>query len=295
MNQSGTVFKIITNGTLASLYLFTGGNDGKWPLAGLVQGSDGNFYGTTTSGGTSQSGTVFKISPEGSFSSLCSFTGGNDGANPQACLVQGSDGNFYGTTQFGGTNQSGTVFKISPEGSFTSLYSFTGGNDGEYPYGGLVQGRDGNFYGTTLFGGVNGGHGTVFKISANGSFSSLYSFTGGNDGANPQAGLVEGRDSNFYGTTVNGGVGGVGTVFQLTIVPAPVFQTIELAQGTLNLTWSTVVGASYQLQYNSGLNSANWTGMGSPLTATGLTLNSTTYVTNSSPGFYRAVRLVVNH
>src|SRR5208283_4562892 len=121
---------------------------------------------------------------------------------------------FYGTTSHGGTNGDGTVFKISTNGALTSLYSFTGGNDGAYPYAGLVQGSDGSFYGTTDEGGTNGGGGTVFKISTNGAFTSLYSFSGsGNDGANPQAGLVQGSDGNFYGTTSGGGTNGWGTVF----------------------------------------------------------------------------------
>ena len=103
----------------------------------------------------------------------------------------------------GGTNGAGTVFKISTNGALTSLYSFTGGNDGGYPDAGLVQGSDGNFYGTTYYGGGRTTlRGTVFKISTNGALTSLYSFTGGNDGGYPDAGLVQGSDGNFYGTTV---------------------------------------------------------------------------------------------
>ena len=96
---------------------------------------------------------MFKISTNGALTSLYSFTGGNDGADPEAGLVQGSDGNFYGTTAYGGTNGAGTVFKISTNGALTSLYSFTGGNDGADPLAGLVQGSDGSFYGTTDGGG----------------------------------------------------------------------------------------------------------------------------------------------
>ena len=211
------MFKISPNGALTSLYSFTGGNDGADPDAGLVQGSDGNFYGTTYDGGTNGGyGTVFKISTNGALTSLYSFTGGNDGADPNAGLVQGSDGNFYGTTYSGGTNDSGTVFKISTNGALTSLYSFTDGNDGAYPYAGLVQGSDGNFYGTTDGGGTNGGYGTVFKISTNGALTSLYSFTGGNDGAYPEAGLVQGSDGNFYGTTMRRYGYGHGTVFKIS-------------------------------------------------------------------------------
>src|ERR1017187_9652934 len=125
---------------------------------------------------------------------LYSFTGGSGGANPEAGLVQGSDGNFYGTTDYGGTGGWGTVYRISSSGSFTNLHSFNG-SDGAYPYAGPVQGIDGNFYGTAAIGGAND-WGTVYRISPSGSLSNLYSFTGGSDGATPW-GLVQGRDSNF--------------------------------------------------------------------------------------------------
>jgi uncharacterized repeat protein (TIGR03803 family) len=210
--QAGVVF--------TSLYSFTGTNDGANPYAGLVQGSDGNFYGTTFYGGTNGWGTVFKISTNGALTTLYSF-GYIDGANPQAGLTQGSDGNFYGTTAWGGTNGgNGTVFKISTNGALTSLYSFTGGDDGASPNG-LVQGSDGNFYGTTSYGGNTNrtyfvqGCGTVFKISPNGFLTSLYSFNSTNDGDWPEAGLVQGRDGNFYGTTSDGGTNGYGTVFKV--------------------------------------------------------------------------------
>jgi uncharacterized repeat protein (TIGR03803 family) len=276
----GTVFNITTNGTLTNLYSFTGTNDGANPSAGLVQGSDGNFYGTTAYGGTNGLGTVFKISTNDALASLYSFTGTNDGAHPQAGLVQGSDGNFYGTTAYGGTNGAGTVFRISTNGELASLYSFTGTNDGEYPIGGLVQGSDGNFYGTTESGGAHTnqygqGLGTVFKISANGAFTSLYSFSGTNDGANPEAALVQGSDGNFYGTTEAGGTNNLGTVFRLTILP--VFQAVTLTNGARILTWSVEAGGTYQLQYRRDWTSVNWNNLGSTVFATGATLSFTDY------------------
>jgi uncharacterized repeat protein (TIGR03803 family) len=166
----GTVFKMTTNGTLNTLYSFTGGGDGANPAAGLVQGADGNFYGTAEYGGTNDSGTVFKIMTNGTLSTLYSFTGGGDGANPAAGLVQGTDGNFYGTTEYGGAykDQSGdtfgTVFKITSGGTLTTVYSFTGGSNGAYPNSALVQGTDGNFYGTTSAGGAHG-DGAIFRLS----------------------------------------------------------------------------------------------------------------------------------
>jgi len=200
------------------LYSFAGGSDGVNPLAVLIQGSDGNFYGTTISGGANNQGTVFKITPSGTETVLYSFAGGvSDGAQPYAGLIQGSDGNFYGTTNFGGTNNFGTVFKITPSGTETVLYSFAGGgSDGAHPYAGLIQGSDGNFYGTTANGGL-GSQGTVFKITPSGTETVLHFFAGGNsDGATPTAGLVQGSDGNFYGTTVSGGPQNYGTVFKIT-------------------------------------------------------------------------------
>ena len=213
----GTVFKISTNGALTSLHSFSGGTDGSQP-EGLVQGSDGNFYGATAPF-FYVNGTVFKISANGALTTLHFFTGGSDGGHPNGGLVEGADGYFYGTTAGGGSNagNNGTVFKISATGALTTLYSFTGTNDGRGPNGGLVEGTDGYFYGTTGGGGTNGGNGTVFKISANGALTSLHSFTGGSDAATHQAALVLGGDGYFYGTTAGGGTnGGNGTVFKIS-------------------------------------------------------------------------------
>ncbi len=220
-NNQALVANFVPAPALTSLYSFTGGADGGLPIAGLVQGGDGNFYGTTWGPGSGPSayGTVFRISPTGSLTNLWSFTGGSDGANPYAGLVQGSDGNFYGTTLGAGAGPSayGTVFRISPSGSFSNLWSFTGGIDGAIPFAGLVQGSDGNFYGTTLGAGAGpSAYGTVFRISPSGSFSNLWSFTNGVDGANPNAGLVQGSDGNFYGTTFGGGASGYGAIFQIS-------------------------------------------------------------------------------
>jgi len=213
----GNIFRISPSGNYTSLYWFgSSPNDGSNPWAGLVQGRDGNFYGTASDGGVSNNGTVFRISPSGSYTSLYWFgSSPNDGSNPWAGLVQGRDSSFYGTASGGGASNNGTVFRISPSGNYTSLYSFgSQPNDGFEPEAGLVQGSDGNFYGTTFDGGRYG-NGTVFRITASGSLTSLWSFTGGCDGGNPRAGLVQGSDGNFYGTASLGGLGG-GTVFRIT-------------------------------------------------------------------------------
>ena len=218
----GTVFRISPSGSYTNLYSFTGGSDGGDPSAGLVQGSDANFYGTTLEGGAGGCGTVFRISPSGSYTNLYSFTGGSDGGDPSAGLVQGSDANFYGTTHGGGAGGCGTVFRISPSGSYTNLYSFTGGSDGGDPSAGLVQGSDANFYGMTSYGGNTNlndgeGFGTVFRISPSGTYTNLYSFSGyPSDGVEPNDGLVRGCDGNFYGTTSGGEACGFGTVFRIS-------------------------------------------------------------------------------
>jgi len=165
-NGCGTVFRINPSGSYTNLYSFgIYTNDGVIPSGGLVQGSDGNFYGTTATGGTSTNGTIFRISPSGTESNLYSFVGSpNDGQEPATGLVQGSDGNFYGTTLKGGAATSGTVFRISSSGSYSNLYSFKGNpTDGGLPFDPPVQGSNGNFYGTTQFGGTNN-HGTIFEM-----------------------------------------------------------------------------------------------------------------------------------
>jgi uncharacterized repeat protein (TIGR03803 family) len=232
----GTVFRITPSGTLTTLHSFDG-TDGNEPLAGLVLGTDGNFYGTTYIGGLGGCeggcGTVFKITPGGTLTSLYSFRKG-DGYSPFTGLVQGTDGDLYGTTLYGGTSDNcrhftgcGTVFRITPGGTLMKLYTFCSQSncmDGQFPEGELIQGADGNVYGTTTGGGANDtcmdGCGTVFKITPSGTLTTLHSFDG-TDGAVPlAAGLVLGTDGNYYGTTFDGGAGdceeGCGTVFKLT-------------------------------------------------------------------------------
>ena len=206
--------------TLTTLVSFNGSN-GASPRSGLIQGTDGNLYGTTLHGGTSNNGTVFRITPGGALTTLYSFCtqpGCTDGALPVAGLVQGTDGDFYGTTVQNGEQCCGTVFRITPGGSLTTLHSFNGA-DGSEPTGTLVQASDGNFYGTTFFGGSSlscgsSGCGTVFKMTPTGTLTTLHGFDS-HDGLSPLAGLVQSVDGDLYGTTSSGGANGAGTVFSI--------------------------------------------------------------------------------
>ena len=212
----GTVFRLTPSGVLTILYSLGNGYDGAQPDAGVIQGSDGNFYGTTRLGGNG-AGTVFQVTPAGAYTTLYSFArlGTSAGADPVAALVQGSDGNFYGTTETNGIDGAGTVFRITPGGAFTNLYSFTAINQ---PLdGALIQAKDGNFYGTTYFGGAHSA-GTVFQLTPAGAVTTSYSFTGlGSEGGGPAAALVQGSDGNLYGTTQIGGPANDGTIYRLAL------------------------------------------------------------------------------
>lgn len=210
--SGGTVFKITATGTETVLYSFAGSTDGREPQANLVMDSAGNLYGTTYYGGISDEGTVFKVTPAGAETVLHSFVGGTDGMYPMAGLVMDSAGNLYGTTYEGGLQTAGTVFKISPGGTETILYSLPNGAD---PEAGLVMDSAGNIYGTTKTGGTSG-RGSVFEISPSGTETLLYSFGGAADGAYPLAGLVMDSAGNLYGTTYEGGSNNQGTAFKIS-------------------------------------------------------------------------------
>lgn len=182
------------------------------PNGELVEGRDGDFYGTTSGGGRNGVGSVFKITPAGVLTVLHSFDG-TTGVYPQAGLVQGTDGAFYGTTRGNEKALKGTVFRITSDGAFTTLHAFNGSN-GEAPNGGLVQGSDGAFYGATRLGGSHN-KGTVFKVTPAGEFTTLQSFNGAK-GENPFSGLVQGSDGAFYGATWGGGSDGEGIVFKIS-------------------------------------------------------------------------------
>lgn len=226
-NDLGTVFRMTPGGVLTTLVQFTGSSGttiGRRPNCALVEGSDGNFYGTTRLGGANDAGTVFRVTPAGVFTSLVSFSGSgvsNRGAEPIAGLVLGLDGNLYGCTVRGGTNDFGTVFRMTNAGQLTTLVELTGtagSFKGAVLTAGLALGLDGNLYGATQFGGANN-LGTIFLLTPGGQFTTLVEFTGNgamNKGARPYCTLVRATDGAFYGVTGEGGAKNIGTVFKVT-------------------------------------------------------------------------------
>jgi uncharacterized repeat protein (TIGR03803 family) len=206
----GTIFRILPGGTdYAVVYAFGGGSDGAYALAGLLETTDGTFYGTTMQGGNRACGgrgcgTVFRMDPNGTVSVVHAFPGGEDGAEPWAGLIAGGEGNLYGTTFRGGGLE-----------CVRTVYAFTGGSDGRAPQAPLIAASDGNFYGTTYGCALFCGDGTVFQIDADGTFSTVYSFSGP-DGSSPRAALI-GNAGTFHGTTLAGGVSDKGVLFRLTV------------------------------------------------------------------------------
>jgi len=224
----GVVFKLTPKGKETVLYSFCaqGGrycSNGAGPRAGVVFDQKGNLYGTTFQGGAGF-GVVFKLTPKGKYTVLhtfCAQNGCSDGAYPDAGLVLDQSGSLYGTTPDGGAYGSGTVFKLTPQGKETVLYSFctqSGCADGWLPHAGVVLDQKGDLYGTTSSGGVHDG-GLIFKLTAKGKYTVLHRFCAQNgciDGAYPYAGVVFDRSANLYGTTSRGGAYGGGGVFKLT-------------------------------------------------------------------------------
>lgn len=246
---AGAVFRITPAGKITVLYNFcslASCADGQSPQSGLTLGTDGSFYGTTVwGGGTSGNGTIYKITPAGALTVLHQFNakgGSSDGWDPLGAPVEGLDGNFYGTTAFGGGPCGcGTIYRITPSGTFTVLHAFAGGSaDGGYPHAPLILGVDGNLYGTTTsqafaafristagkyvvlnatlfsegqlaqstnsnFYGSGGTGNQIFRMTTGGVGTVLYTLNGGSNGNSPRSGLIRGSDGNFYGTTQSGG------------------------------------------------------------------------------------------
>lgn len=262
----GTVFKMTPTGKLTTLYTFTNGSDGSLPMAPPIQGVDGNFYGTTCPpcGLNNGPGSIYKITSSGAFSVLHTC-GPNDCYGPGAPLIQGTDGSFYGASYFGGTTGGGSIFKITPEGKIAVLYDFVIiGNEsapyGEAPNGPLVQGTDGNFYGTTGGGGLKfpGCGGVLFRITSQGKLTVLHKMNCAKESGNPTAGLIQATDGNFYG--VNSGHSSLehpcGTLFKIT--PAGVFTVLHWFDSTGCAPFSNLVQHTNGLIY--GMTQAGGTG-----------------------------------
>jgi uncharacterized repeat protein (TIGR03803 family) len=262
----GSIFKVSTSRLFQQLYSFGSFNGGCCPVAGMTLASDGNFYGTAQLGGSIGDGSLFRITPDGSYTDLHDFEGKTDGGEPSSPPIESSDGNLYGITENGfGTGS--TVYRYTLSGNFTAIYQFSGahggapliqasdgflygttagggfancgtvftmstagillhsapftcGAEGAFPgYGPLLQASDGNFYGTTLEGGVNN-QGTIFKMTPDFQISTLYRFLGHSngavDGADPLGGLVQATDGNLYGATAEGGSFHAGTLFRIS-------------------------------------------------------------------------------
>jgi uncharacterized repeat protein (TIGR03803 family) len=216
--NGGSLFAIAANGTgFTTLWWFTGGNEGVYPYAGVVQGADNRLYGMASAGGSNGGGTIYAIEADGTgISVLHSFTYATDGGDPQGGLIQGTDGRLYGMADGGGANSDGTIFAIATDGTgFTVLRSLAVATDGLASAGGLIQGRDGRLYGTGDSGGIDD-NGTIFAVATDGTgFTVLRYFFSATDGALPLAGLVQGADSRLYGTTSEGGANGAGAIFAI--------------------------------------------------------------------------------
>jgi uncharacterized repeat protein (TIGR03803 family) len=301
--SSGTIFKT-TSGAHAVITLHTFCNqancpDGGYPN-GLIQAVNGDFYGTTSVGGSSNQyeiyGTIFRMEPNGTFNTMyqfCSQTNCTDGYGPEAGLVQGSDGDFYGVTPFGGnladcfSDGCGTVFRITPEGNLSTLYTFCSQvscTDGGAPIGGLTEANDGNFYGTTLSEGFNSA-GTVFRITAQGNLTTLYNFCASmpcTDGSNPRATLVQHTNGKIYGTTLSGGANDEGVIFSLDLGLPPFVEALSPAGS---------VGKAVKIlgQGLTGTTSVSFNG-----TTSSFTVQSDTYLSATVPSGATTGYITVN-
>ena len=233
----GTVYEITSSGVLTTLHTFSGADGEEVGLVpvGLVEAPNGSFYGVAAYGSQSSNtcGTVFKVTPKGTFATVYGFDNtGTKGCGAYDGLALAANGNLYGTTASGGTANDGSIFEVTPNGKQITLYSFCSQSfcgDGSIPNAGLILGTDGNFYGTTVYGGANN-QGTIFQITPSGAYKVLYSFcsqTGCADGSNSYSQLMQGTDGNFYGATSAGGGGSNGgTAFKLSMGLAPFVETI---------------------------------------------------------------------
>ena len=241
--------------TFVNLVDFDSKNGANPQFLALAQGTDGNYYGNTTLGGDFNQGSIFQLKPDGTLSTLYSFSAGDDGAVPHGTLLLNVDGDFYGTTEYNGSNHCGTIFKVTQTGKLTTLYSFSG-SDGNGPQDGLIRGTDGYLYGVTQLGGAYDG-GTIFKISASGVLVTLHDFNPASEGVNPLGALLQATDGSFYGATQFGGAHNLGTIYRITLKGKlttiyefsgpdggqPFSQLIQAVDG--NLYGTTNIGGAY--------------------------------------------------
>jgi uncharacterized repeat protein (TIGR03803 family) len=272
---ASTVYKYTrASGVFTTIYQFSQ-SEGASVIASLVQGTDSNLYGTANQGGSAGCGAIFELSTSGTLLWDYSFPCQPGGANPIAALIQGTDGNFYGTTYYGGTYSVGTVFKVS-QGAVSILYNFKGfpnpGNDGSYPSGGVTQATDGNLYGSTGGGGGPRGQGTLFQISTDGTYKQLFVFTGKN-GESPYATLLQDTSGVFYGTTFEGGKYSEGVVYSLNMGLGPFVALVS---------YTGRVGSTAQIlgQGLTGTTAVTFNG----IPATSFNVVSSTYMTAVVPG-----------
>jgi uncharacterized repeat protein (TIGR03803 family) len=268
----GTIFQITPKGILTKLVDFDSVH-GSQPYAGPIRGTDGDFYGTTYSGGAYGVGVVYKFTPKGALSVLHDFGEfSTDGDFPVTSLVQASDGSFYGTTPYGGPDNDGTAFKITPNGTFTNLYNFF--QSDASPATALVQATDGNFYGMTSFGGASG-KGTIFKMTAAGTVTTLHSFDG-TDGSAPVT-LMQATDGAIYGLTSLGGASNEGTVFRLSVGLRPFVEMLP-TMGRVG-TRVTILGTNL-----TGATSVSFNGTAAKFTVVSSSEITTTVPTGATTG-----------
>jgi len=283
---SGSVFKMTPDGVITVLWTFSGYAASR--VYSLVETGDGYLYCTAAVGSTScgcTNGTIFKISrTPGSPIQIVNFgvNGGTNGSGPEF-LMLAADGNFYGRATYGGAFGSGTIFKLTPDGTLSTIHSFSGLEG--HPTG-LMQATDGNFYGTTY-------EGTIFRLAPAGQFTVLHTFSAidvcGNE---PWGGFVQGRDGSFYGATSAGTTNGGGAVYKMTVASAdaPWIQSVMPSTGGTLLKWLALKGRNYQVQSCADF-LGNWTNVGAPVTAT--SQFATALDENSCEGqrFYRVALL----
>jgi len=274
----GTLFKVTTNGALATIYPlnFT---DGSYPAAGMIESSDGNFYGTTEFGGSFGNGTIFRLSPRGNFTKLADLDGIDVGSQPRAALVEGADGALYGTTTSDGPGGRGTIFKLFNTGppQITSQpvnqTAVVGSN---------VSLNVAVFAAPPIF----------YQWQKNGTNLIDDAYLLGSRSRILNRINVRPTDAGTYSVIVSNSLGSVtsaGAV--ITVVPSPMFQTVSKSNNVINLTWATVAGQRYQVQYRTNLVAGDWLNLGNSLTATGSTASVSDPLASNAQRFYRVFLL----